>query len=486
MMTKRALLINPPTGLYIREDRCQAPLKGMAATMARPPLDLAYMAAGLEEAGVECRIRDYPVENGNWRDFDEDLARFAPEMLILSVTSFTLAQDLRSCSAAKSRLGRDVLTVVKGAEVSVRAAELLAQEPDLDVAVRGEYEVAVRELASGARSDWSEVAGITFRRGPGGPVVSTPDRPFLDNLDRLPFPARHLINNGLYRRPDTGAPQTTIQTSRGCPGRCIFCLAPGVYGSKIRTRSPGDVARELSDCVGRFGIRDFFFRADTFTWNKGWVVALCREIVERKLDIAWVCNSRVDTIDRERLEWMKKAGCHGIAFGIESGSQQSLDRMGKGISLEKSAEAVRMTRALGIKTLLYFVVGFPWETEEDIKKTADFAVKLRGDLVEFHSAIPFPGTQLEKLAGSEGLLDGISLDGRDYSAAPLRTKHVTAKRLRQLRRNAFIRVYADPRMMGRIALVLARDYRNPFQLLRALKFGFVKLAALLFPGDDAE
>lgn len=483
-MKRKALLINPPTGLYIREDRCQAPLKGMAATMARPPLDLAYMAAGLEDAGVECRIRDYPVENKDWSDFEADLARFCPEMLVLSVTSFTLAQDLRACSVAKSRLGRGVSTVAKGAEVSVRAAELLDQEPDLDVAIRGEYEIAVRELAT--REDWGGVAGITFRPGPGSRPVSTPDRPFLDNLDQLPFPARHLINNSLYQRPDTGNPQTTVQTSRGCPGRCIFCLAPAVYGSKIRSRSPRDVARELSDCANRFGIRDFFFRADTFTWSKGWVVDLCREILERKLDIAWVCNSRVDTIDRERLEWMKMAGCHGIAFGIESGSQASLDRMGKGISLEKSEEAIRMTRSFGIKTLLYFVVGFPWEDEDDIKKTADFAVKLRGDLVEFHSAIPFPGTQLEDLAKREGLLDGHSLDGRDYTMAPLRTKNISAKRLRQLRRKAFIRVYGDPRMVGRVVMALARDYRNPFQLFRALKFGFRKLAALIFPGGRGE
>ncbi len=483
-MIGRALLVNPPTGLYIREDRCQAPLKGMAATMARPPLDLAYMAACLEEAGVECRIRDYPVEKGTWGDFESDLRAFSPHMLVISVTSFTIAQDMRACALAKAGLGDKIVTVAKGAEVSVRAGELLERWPELDVAIRGEYEIAARDLA--VNEDWESVPGITFRRVSGGPVQATPDRPFFQELDQIPFPSRHLINNGLYRRPDTGTPQTTVQTSRGCPGKCIFCLAPSVYGTKIRMRSPGNVARELSDCVRRFGIRDFFFRADTFTWSKSWVVELCREIVDRNLDIAWVCNSRVDTIDRDRLEWMKKAGCHGIAFGIESGSQASLDRMGKGITIEKSMEAVRLTRASGIKTLLYFVVGFPWETEEDIRQTADFAVKLGGDLVEFHTAIPFPGTPMEELARKEGLLDGGSLDGRDYTMAPLRTKTVTADRLRRLRRNAFLRVYGNPRMLGRVALALARDYRGPRQLFRALAFGLRKLADLIFPRDGGD
>src|SRR5690242_20079228 len=118
---KRALLINPPTGLYIREDRCQAPLRGMAATMARPPLDLMYMAATMEQAGVECRIKDYPVIGGSWSDFRAELESFRPDALIISVTSFTIHDDLIACEKAKETLGDSITTIAKGAHVSVKA-----------------------------------------------------------------------------------------------------------------------------------------------------------------------------------------------------------------------------------------------------------------------------------------------------------------------------------------------------------------------------
>src|SRR3972149_9319127 len=126
------------------------------------------------------------------------------------------------------------------------------------------------------------------------------------------------MKNHLYTRPDTSEPQATIQTSRGCPSQCIFCLSPLISGMKLRERSVGNIVAELEECVNKYHIRNFFFRADTFTLNKKSVIELCKEIIDSKFDIAWVANSRVNTIDEERLEWMKKAGCWLVAFGIES------------------------------------------------------------------------------------------------------------------------------------------------------------------------
>lgn len=481
-MTRRALLINPPTGLYIREDRCQAPLKGMAATSARPPLDLMYMAAAMEQAGVECKIIDYPVKGDGWPEFKAELTTFKPDFLFISVTSFTINDDLIACATAKEILGDAVTTVAKGAHVSVKARDVLAENPAVDVAIQGEYELIAKELTQ--VSDYREIPGISFRERKTGEIVSTAVRPYLTDLDQLPYPARHLIDNTVYQRPDTGEMQATVQTSRGCPAACIYCLAPTVYGSKIRVRSPKNVVGELKECVEQYGIRDFFFRADTFTWNKKWVLDLCQAINDEKLDIRWVCNSRVDTIDAERLIAMKKAGCHGIAFGIESGVQDMLNKMKKGTTVEKNRAAVKLCKEHGMKTLLYMIMGLPWETEQDIQTSVDFAVELGGDFVEFHTAIPFPGTELYDIAQRDHLYDNEDLSGFNYTRSPLRTYTLSSKQLHELRRKAFMRVYLNPGSMFRIAKTIIAGARTPAQLWRTLTFGTQKMAALILARDE--
>ncbi|MEK7765829.1 MAG: radical SAM protein, partial [bacterium] len=418
----------------------------------------------------------------SWPELTKELTDFQPDFLFISVTSFTIHDDLVACQLAKELLGAGIRTVAKGAHVAVKAREVLAECPHLDVAISGEYELAAGELA--AQADWRQVLGITFRDPRTGEIVTTPARPFLAELDRIPFPARHLLDNALYQRPDTGKPQTTVQTSRGCPAACIFCLAPTVYGSKIRVRTPANVVAELKACAEQLGIRDFFFRADTFTWNKQWVLDLCRAIVEEKLDIRWVCNSRVDTIDDERLEWMKKAGCHGIAFGVESGVQEALNRMKKGSTVEKNRAAVALCKKHGMMTLLYFIVGLPWDTAEEIRRSIDFAVELGGDLVEFHTAIPFPGTELYDIARRDRLYDE-ELDGYNYTRSPLRTYHLTSKQLLALRREANRRLYLTPATFLRMGKLILQGARSPRQLWKTISFGTTKLANLVLAKEEA-
>ena len=255
---KRALLIVPPTGKYIREDRCQTPIEDFATIALRPPIDLLYMAASLEDQGLECRIRDYPAEGGRWDTFEKDFEQFQPDLLVLSVTTPSLEKDLEACRIAK-RLCPQCLTLAKGAHFVHSDRDALARYPHLDIVVRGEYETTVGEVA---RSDsFDPVLGVTYR---GNVVIQhNPDRPLLEVLDRLPYPARHLLKNELYIRPDTGEPQTTIVTSRGCPYPCVFCLSRQVAGSRLRQRTAQNVLGELRQCVEQHGIRNFLFRSDT-------------------------------------------------------------------------------------------------------------------------------------------------------------------------------------------------------------------------------
>ena len=469
-MTRRmALLVNPPTGLYVREDRCQVPVEGMVAPTVRPPLDLGYMAAVLEARGWQCVLRDYPAEGTSWDGFRRDLRGMCQDLLFVSTTTPTLTGDLKAVELAGRECPR-VRTVAKGAHFLAEAESVLERAPALDVAVRGECEEAAGEIADGR--DPAEILGIAYRQN--GAVRLTPPRPFLEPLDRLPRPARHLMRNDLYRRPDTGKRQTTVLASRGCPYPCVFCLAGPVHGRRLRARSPEGVEAEVLACQTELGIGSFYFQADTFTLDRPWVLALCERLERVNPLPAWVCNSRVDHVDAELARRMRRAGCWGVALGLESASPAVLERVGKGISPEASRRAVRACGEAGLTVSLMFLIGLPWDTRETIRETIAFARSLPGHVYEFNLAYPFPGTPLHRTAREAGLLPEGDLAGFDYTNSPARTFSLSAVELLRLRRRALLAVYARPTYVARVLLAA----RSPAVAWKYLTFGWWKLRTL--------
>lgn len=440
---KRALLINPPTGQYIRDDRCQVPVKGLSSSL-RMPLDLAYMAAALESVGVECLIRDYPAVGGSADLFFADLETFRPEALFVSATTPTLERDLAICRQAKD-LYPALLIVIKGAQFTVEAKQILPENRFLDVAIKNECELAAREIGEG--KSLAAISGLAYRQG--AMILETAARPYLENLDELPFPARHLLNNALYVRPDTLEPQTSILASRGCPRGCMFCLVGTVSGTKVNSRSPESIIQEMKECLIKYKINNFYFRADTFTWNREWVSALCQRIIKAKMKVYWVCNSRVDTVDRALLEEMKSAGCWMIGFGVESGDQGMLDEMGKGATLAQTRVAVQWCRDSGIKTYLFFIYGLPGETAGSLDKTLRFALALDGDFAEFHQAYPFPGTKFHDFALEKGLFRRQGLPGKDVFNSPATSFTLTREELESFGKRAKRRFYSRGKFIWR-------------------------------------
>ncbi len=205
-------------------------------------------------------------------------------MLLVSVTTPTISMDLAACRIAK-KLDPNILTVAKGAHLHAKDDEVLLAYPELDLVIRGESEHAIADIGEG--KPWDSILGLAYRED--GKTKRNPDRPYIEveNLDALPFPARHLLNNNLYTTPDTGEPITMVNTGRGCPHKCIYCAVTIASGFRLKVRSPKNIVDELEECVTKHNIRNFFFRADTFTWNEKWVVELCDMIVERGLKIRW-------------------------------------------------------------------------------------------------------------------------------------------------------------------------------------------------------
>jgi anaerobic magnesium-protoporphyrin IX monomethyl ester cyclase len=442
----KVFLLNPPTGRYMRSDRCQAPVDSRVAEEARPPMDLAYMAAVVARQGGECMIKDYPMQAKGWGRVAGDIASFMPDLVVVSVTTPTFEHDLRACDIAK-KINPLIRTIAKGAHFLVFDKEVLSRFSNLDLVIRGEPEITLSELASG--KEYSQIPGITFRKG--SLIVRNSDRPFLDDLDALPFPARDLLDNTLYRTPDTQQPIAFITTSRGCPGRCVFCAAELVAGHTIRARKVDAVLREIRECLERYHIGNFFFSADTFTWDKKWVIELCKGIVQQGLKIRWGANSRVDTLDEELVIWMKRAGCYVIGFGAESGSQPMLDKMKKGITVAQTAGAVNICRKHGMDTFLIFVIGLPWEDKDTIARTLEFVRNSRAAFIEVNIAYPLPGTEYYDTAKKENLFDESDLLGHNYSVPLVRSLYLSTAELKNFRKKILSSFYLRPGyILGRI------------------------------------
>jgi len=448
----------------MRDDRCQAPVEGMTAQPNRAPLDLAYMAAMLEKIGVVCKIKDYAAEKASWETLEKDAADFRPDLLLVSVTTPTLKNDLAVCRIAK-KIDPTMLTVAKGAHFTAKDDEVLLGHPELDLVIRGESEHAIVEIAE--RRDYGSILGLAWRQD--GAVRRNADRPYIEveDLDNLPFPARHLLNNNLYAAPDTGEPITMVNTGRGCPHQCIYCAVTIASGYKLKVRSPKNIVDEIEECVKRHNIRNFFFRADTFTWDEKWVVDLCQMVLDRKLNIRWGCNSRVDTISDKRLEWMKKAGCWIIGFGIESGNQEMLDKMKKRAKLEDARKAIALCKKYGVKTYGLFLIGLPWETRQTVDETIRFAQELNPSFLDFNIAYPLPGTEYYRIAKEMGLFDDADLSNGDYARPIVRTLTLSTEELVRLRKKALLSFYLRPSYV----LNTLGQVRSPRVLFNYIKSG---------------
>jgi radical SAM superfamily enzyme YgiQ (UPF0313 family) len=429
------------------------------------------MAAVLEKNGYRCAIKDYPMEERGWGDLKSDIEKGRPSLLVLSATMATIKEDLKACGIAKAAR-QGCVTAAKGGYVADNSESLLKLNKDLDIFINSEPEFVIEDIARSMHLE--SIRGISFRRDDR--IFNNQARPFDGDLDSLPRPARHLIKNELYRMPDTKETFTTILTGRGCPFQCIYCLAGKVGGDTLRLRSPSNIMGELSECVGSLGIQNFWIRADTFTFNKKWVIELCRALIDSGLKIKWMTNSRVDMVDDEMLGWMKAAGCTTIGFGAESGNQFILDMMKKGIKLEQTKAAVDLCRKKGIKTYLNFIIGLPWEDEDTFNDTIKFAKLLKADMYNFSLSYPFPGTELYEFVKKNNLLcsEKELMDLHGFFEPVVGTLFMTKKRLASLKAAAFRKVMLNPAFIMRTArninspAVLVNYAKEAMRLLRVI------------------
>ncbi len=398
----KILLINEPfVKDFCRTQRWAARSRGR---VLRAPDWLAYTTSVLEKAKYNVRLIDMVAEDQSKEDLAHLINREKPDFVVLDSTTPSIYSDIECARIVKENFSAKVIMV--GPHVSVLAEEtLLLAKGAIDVACIGEYDYTVKEVIENFAS-LEGVKGIAYYRQ--GQIFKTSPRPFIENLDELPFPAWHHLNLLKYFDGGKLYPYIDIISGRGCPNRCIFCLWPQVMqGRKYRLRSPRNVVDEMD-----YDIKlcpailkgEFFFEDDTFTVDKQRAIAICEEILKRNLKITFSVNARVDNADLEMFKIMKRAGCRELLVGFESGVQQILDKSCKDITIEQSQKFMEMAKKAKLEVHGCFVIGLPLETRETALKTIRFALALGCTTVQFSGAVPFPGTEFFKLAQREGWL----------------------------------------------------------------------------------
>ena len=410
------LLVNPPTpdgGLWIRTQHRVG--RRSRENMVWPQVSLAQMTALLHPA-YTLKVIDANAERMTWQDFINLLDKYQPRYYLTQVTAPTLENDMYGCFLAKARRA---VTIAFGTHVTPIPRETMRAYPALDYCLVGEPDLTLRDLldhledktahrspqieklfqdhdpaykpttSGDGHLDLQAIKGIAWRNG--DEITLNAPRPFIKDLDDLPMPKHDLLPLDKYRMPLIKGPFTFIVTSRGCPAGCTFCIKHDSYQYGVRLRSPELLVEEMK-ILKELGVDNIHMYADLFTVHREQVLELCKRMVAEDLKIKWTCNSRVDYVDEEMLEWMARAGCWYISWGIESGSEQILKKAHKGAYPDKAERALRWARRAGIKNWGYFIIGLPGETEETIRQTIDFAKRLPLDIALFHVAAPYPGT----------------------------------------------------------------------------------------------
>ncbi|MEM3704017.1 MAG: radical SAM protein, partial [Candidatus Bathyarchaeia archaeon] len=356
------------------------------------PLGLCYIAGVLEKEGFEVEILDLLISRFSLKRIADKVKEFKPDIVGTGPITINYLTALRAMKVCKE-LG--ATTVMGGCHVTFYDMEALQEAPYLDIVVRGEGEYTLLDIVKGR--DLKDIDGITYRED--GEIVRNPPRKLIENLDELPFPAKHLLPLSKYRAYKTGC---AMMTGRGCPYNCTFCVGGKMVGKKPRLRSIKLCIDELEEIVFDYGFDLVNVVDDLLTFKIRRVFEFCDEIISRGIKVKWTAFARVDTVTKELLAKMKEAGCIFILYGVESGNQRILNLTKKRLTLEKIRRGISISNEVGITTLSSFILGLPGETKETIKESLEFGKSL-GNWYGFHVLAPYPGTEVRERAKEFGL-----------------------------------------------------------------------------------
>jgi magnesium-protoporphyrin IX monomethyl ester (oxidative) cyclase len=465
------------------------------------PLGIGYIAAVLEKEGYEIKVLDavalgwqeylskWQGKNVNkgktihfgisWDEIKKYVEEARPDVVGISSAYTCQSENVHKTAEVVKNAGKNITVVVGGAHPTA-FPELVLKDRNVDIVVIGEGELTVVELMQKLKggSDYSKVRGIAYMDG--NMVKITEKREFIEDLDSIPLPARHLLPMKEYFEAKSThggearwSPVTSMITSRGCPGVCIFCSIHSIWGRKWRARSAKNVVGEIEHLVNTYGIKELHFEDDNLTLSKQRMIEICDGMIDRGLNkrIRWTTPNSVmlATLDEEVLTKMKQSGCYALSFGIESGNEHILrDVVRKNVPFPKLREVIKICKRLGIETAGSFILGLPGETLETFRETIEFAKDIGLKRASFLAATPFPGTDLYKLCLDKGYipkdLDWSSL--RTIGSAVITTEQFTKEDVLEWQRRAYREFYFRPKIILNTAL---DHLKSPASIWRLVK-----------------
>ena len=428
------------------------------------PLGIASLASALRTSGFTAEYRD--LHDYDWPFVEPLLTESAPDLVGISCFTFGRGNAMRLAALSK-RMLPEVPVIMGGPHATFFPDQVMA-DGNVDLVVLGEGEITtvelVRRLTRGSvprpaieriqSRELDDVRGIAFLKN--GRVHQTPPRESVTDLDVFPFPSYDAFDLEEYKSPEIppqylSLPGTHVMTSRGCPFKCEFCSVNRFFKGKWAFRSPGNVADELEELIADRGVRHVYFSDDLFSLNHQRTIAICKEILDRKLDLIWMAETRVDCVNEEMLAWMRKAGCYRVYYGVESGSPRILKSINKGFTTAQVRRAFSMSHKAGLEPCCFLMVGNPGETPETIDETIEFIREIRPATTPIVGITTIlPGTRQYELSKRQGLISD------DYwqtdAAPPLYTGEYDVDDLIQLQirlaRGVCPEVYEQMRAMG--------------------------------------
>ena len=454
------------------------------------PMGFMYMANVLEKGGFEVKILDCPLYYKQKRKIDDNLIKIGlfPEQIEKEIKDFDPSIVGVSCSFTMfekdsfdmidliKKINKNILLVVGGAHASANPHHVLRNK-NIDFVVIGEGELTMLEIAQKYKNKktLTDIKGTAFISNGKFKINSL--RKQIENLDDFE-PAWHLINlQDYFNHPDNSSvlkrgPSVSIITSRGCPGQCVFCSVHTVWGRKWRAISAKKVVDQIEFLVRKYKVRHIRINDDNLTLNKSRIIEICNEIVRRKLDIKWDTPSGVAfwTLDEEILDAMKRSGYYRITFGIESGCKETLKYIRKNIDLEKVNYLIEYCHKINLWTASFFIIGFPFEKKEEVKKTVNFIVNSKINFPFIFIAQPYLGTDLYQDFKGAGLLKEGFLDASSFIKTKYKTKYFSSEELNNIRKFTYINFYLRKTLRYSNLLISYKEFFSKIRNLEDLKY----------------
>lgn len=423
-----------------------------------PSLGIAYLASVLEANKIEVKIIDMCAYGMKFAELRGTLKQYNANLVGITATTPQIPITFKIAQLVKE-ISPTCMVVLGGVHPTALPEESLGN-PYVDYVVRNEGEYTLLELISYLRldSDISNIKGLSYKVENN--IIHNTPRPLMENLDDLPFPARHLFPfpNAYYSPMVKGKLFADILTSRGCTGTCVFCNH-AVFGYKFRPRSPENVLSEMECLIDKYGVDEFHISDDSFGYDIDRAIKICDLIIEKKLNIYLSCSGglRVDCVTEELLGKLKRAGCYRIHFGVESGSDEILRKIGKNTTLQQIRDTFSMAHKKGITTVALFMLGNYGENKQTMEQTIAFAKSLKADFSQFTMTTPFPGSPLYEILDKQNLLLTKNWNEYEiYKKTIFKTDELNGELIAKMYRKAYQQLYFNPHYI----LAKAKELRS--------------------------